>query len=203
MKAVYIHGLGSDSEDELLRAVGERIPLEPVFVDYSYLYEREGWPEEVLSAVKGQLPPEEHVMISHSLGGPISAFLQNKETKALVFIAPAFSVSLGIRFTLLAEAARKGHAYFESKKGVWISKRDMNTLFNLMHRAPAATVPFAIIVGEEDMIVDNRASRAYFHRSNEKKSWLVEMAGTGHLFVGREREVAEIVRAFLRSLGLI
>ncbi len=203
MKAVYIHGLGSDADDELLRTISEIVPLEPVFVDYSHLYEKEEWLTEVLSVVKEQIPREEHVIISHSFGGPLSAYLQNKETKALVFIAPAFSVNIGIRFTVLAEAARKGYAYFESKKRVWLSMKDLNTFFRLMQRAPAATVPFTIIVGEEDMIVDNRAARAYFHKSNEKRSWFVEIAGAGHLFVDREKEIAEISEAFLRSLGII
>ncbi len=203
MKAVYIHGLGSDAGDTLLRTVASRIPLEPVFVDYSQLYDRPGWPEEVLSVVKEQIPDEEHVFIAHSFGAPLSAFLQSKKTRAMVFLAPAFSVNMGLRFTLLAEAARRGHAYFESRRGVWLSASDMNTVFRLMQRAPTATVPFALVLGEEDLIVDNRAARAYFHRSNEKRSWFVEIAGTGHLFLERERDVTEIVHAFLSSLGIV
>ena len=203
MKAVYVHGLGSDPEDPLLRTVSRTVPLEPVFVEYSSLYERPGWPEEVLSVVKEQIPEEEHVFITHSFGGPLAAFLQNRLTRAIVFLAPAFSVNMGLRFTLLAEAARRGHAYFESRRGVWLTTGDMNTVFRLMQRAPTATVPFAILVGEEDLIVDNRAARAYFHKSNEKKSWFVEIAGTGHMFLEREQDVAAIVRAFLESLKII
>jgi len=202
MIAVYIHGLGSDGEDQLLRTVSKYVPLQPVFVDYSVLYDKPGWPEDVLGVVKEQIPEEEHVLITHSFGGPIAAFLQNKYTKALVYIAPAFSVNMGLRFTLLAEAARKGHAYFEGKHGVWLRTADIHTIFRLMGKAPHPTVPFAIILGEEDMVIDNRAARKYFHHANERRSWFVEIAGAGHNFLEREEEVALVVRAFLGSLGI-
>ncbi len=198
MKAIYIHGLGSDSNDPLLRTVADKLALEPVFVDYSSIYDKPGWPEEVLTVVSDQIPKdEEHVFITHSFGGVLAAYLQNKNTRAIVFIAPAFSVNMGLRFTLLAEAARRGHAYFESRRGVWLTTEDMNTMFRLMKNSPASTVPFVVIVGEEDLIIDLNAARHYFHRSNERRSWFVEIAGTGHLFVERENEVAEIVRAFV------
>ncbi len=185
----------------MLRYVAKKIGLPSIFVDYSQVCDKPGWPEEVLTVVEEQIPEGPHVFITHSFGGPLAAYLQNKDTKGIVFLAPAFSVNIGLRFTLLAEAARKGHAFFESRRGVWIGRDDMNTLFKLMRQAPAPTTPFLVVVGEEDMIIDLNAARSYFHRANERKSWFVEISGTGHLFVDREDEVAEIVAAFLRCLN--
>ena len=203
MKIVYVHGLASDPTDPLLRSIAKRIKYEGVFLDYSDIYEEPGWPRRVITHVREQIPPEEHVFVAHSMGGPIATYLQNELTKGMVLLAPAFSTHIGLRFTLLAEAARKGYAYFEVRKGVLLKREDLSTLFNLMKNARPPQVPFAIVLGEEDFVVDNAAARGYFKRANERRGWLVEIAGAGHVFAGREEEVAHIVQTFVDLIDLV
>ncbi|NPA86733.1 MAG: hypothetical protein GXO00_01875 [Candidatus Diapherotrites archaeon] len=198
MKLVYIHGLGANPTSPIAEKVAKDLSLELVTVEHSSLTKRAGWAKKILNAVAEQIPKEEHILMGHSLGGLLSLYLQNLYTRALVLLAPALGLNIGVRLTIQADILKKGFFYFESDNPVEMDREDVSAFFRLMKEAPLPRKPFVMIVGEEDHLLDLNAVLRFFRKSKERNGWYVELLHTGHLFTGREEEVAEIIKNFLK-----
>ena len=203
MKVVFIHGLAGKEKNDLFEAIGEELGLPAVYVKYWDITDRFGWTAHVLSHTRKQIPDEPHILVGHSFGALLSLYLQNNDTRALVLLSPVLGISVSARLALLTEIMRNGYYYLEVSTAVVMGRKDLDNFNKLMKGIPKAKVPFLVVTGVEDKVVDIEAVRKRFRENKEKGNWHVEISGSGHNFVGFERDVAKLVSSFLQVKGIL
>ncbi len=203
MRLVFIHGLAAKERSGLFEAVEREVGLPSSYVKYWDITDRFGWTSHVLAHVRKQVPDEPHILVGHSFGGLLSLYLQDENTKALVLLSPVLGISVSARLALLTEIMRNGYYYLEVSTAVILGRKDLDNFNRLTKSAPRARVPFIVVTGTEDKVIDVEAVRKRFRENRERGNWHLEISGAGHNFVGFEGAVASVVSSFLRTRRIL
>lgn len=130
------------------------------------------------------VPPEEFVLLAHSLGSAVATEVAKTRSVA--------AIALAAPFTSLPEAARARLRIVPRWLFDWEEGR-----FDALEDIPRIAAPVMVALGTEDGLVPSSSARALYAAASEPKEW-VDVAGADHNGLFGDPEFMDRLDAFMR-----